>query len=240
MPLTLDEQMETASQALAELDYARCEALCVDALKQARDQSDWVMVQRVLLPLQEARRQRRQAALDGLILLGTPEKTEPLEALLADPKLGCIMLTQPYTPEDALALDRLIRQQKRAIELIYAGHKTDDPSNQRLWGTATYKGPWVGINQTIPDVSWFGKTLSASGMKPPTPAHWFMYVSETLGDALIREAASMTLENNKVPEKDQQRAYFDMLLEALNAVDNHEKLHQALARAAKALHEAKR
>ena len=60
MTATLDDQMETASQALAELDYARCEALCVKALEQARKQSDWVMYQRVLLPLQEARRQHQR------------------------------------------------------------------------------------------------------------------------------------------------------------------------------------
>ena len=46
MPVALDQQMETASRALAELDYARCEALCADALVQARVAQDWVLYQR--------------------------------------------------------------------------------------------------------------------------------------------------------------------------------------------------
>lgn len=136
MPATIEDQMHTASRALAGMDYARCEALCLDALDRARADEDWVMVRRVLLPLQEARRQKRQHALDSLARLGVPA----------------------------------------------------------------------------------------------APAHRWMQASEALGDAAI----------DAIDQAPGTPAYFDALRGALDTVGDHEILHQRMADAAKALHEATR
>ncbi|MHC4996015.1 MAG: hypothetical protein ACYTGQ_13285, partial [Planctomycetota bacterium] len=61
----IDTLMEEASEALAHTDYFRCEKRCLQALALARDDNDYERYARILLPLQEARRLRRQAAADA-------------------------------------------------------------------------------------------------------------------------------------------------------------------------------
>ena len=226
MPATLDDVMETASQALAELDYARCESLCVGALGKARDAADWVMYQRVLLPLQEARRQRRQAALDGPILLGTPKQFDDHTQLLGDVQQGCVVLTWPYTASDAAAVSQLLRDKQLPIEVLFA----DNASDAETWRVTSYAGPGLSIDLPAPKSEWVGQWTEASSLTPPTPAHWFMQASEALGNAALAaiEAGPGTLD------------YLQALEQALACVDDHEILHQRLASAAKALHEAKR
>ena len=225
MTAALDDLMQTASRALAEMDYARCEALCTQAFDRARAEQDWVMVQRVLLPLQEARRQKRQAAIDRLILLGTTAQKGPLDALVADPRCGCIVLTRPYTRADSAELDALVRQHHRAIELLYADNAPTDPT----WRIKAYRGPGVVADLPAPDAAWVGRWIDPLATKPPTPAHWFMRASEALGDAALAcvDAPLGSLER------------FDRLAEALQSAGDHEILHQRLAQAAKALHGAR-
>jgi len=67
---TLDALMEDASRALAEMDYLTCESLCLKALAAAREDGNWAYYKRILLPLQEVRRQRRMIAADGDVVLG--------------------------------------------------------------------------------------------------------------------------------------------------------------------------
>ena len=226
MPATLDEQMETASQALAELDYARCESLCVDALKQARDASDWVMYQRVLLPLQEARRQRRQAALDGPILLGTPLQHDDLPLHFEDIEQGCIVLTWPATTNDAKYIRGALRESKQPVELLFA----DNAAEAATWRVTSFAGPGLSIDLPAPKAQWIGQWIDPTSIAPPTPAHWFMQASEALGNAAL---AAIDAEPGTI-------AYLQALEQALACVDDHEILHQRLASAAKALNEAKR
>lgn len=226
MTAALDDLMESASQALAEIDYARCESLCLDALSQCREDADWVMYQRVLLPLQEARRQKRQAALDGSVLLGTPERDNDPVSLLKDHEQGCIVLTWPYTGSDAAALSNTVQEQKKAVEVLFA----DNASSDSTWRVTSYTGPALSVDLPAPKPEWIGRYLTASAIAPPTPAHWFMQASEALGDAALAaiQAAPGSHE------------YLQALEEALACVDDHEILHQRLATAAKALHEAQR
>ena len=226
MPATLDQQMETASQALAELDYARCESLCVDALGQARRAADWVMYQRVLLPLQEARRQRRQAALDGPILLGTPADTDSVAAQVADIEQGCVVLTWPCTAKEAKAMGDKVRACKRPIELLFA----DNASDSTTWRITSLAGPELSVDLPAPISDWIGQWVDPAAIAPPTPAHWFMRSSEALGNAGLAA----------IDAKVGSLAYLQALEHALSCVDDHEILHQRLAAAAKALNEAKR
>jgi len=226
MTATLDEHMETASQALAELDYARCESLCVEALKACRDAKDWVMYQRVLLPLQEARRQRRQAALEGPILLGTPQRDDDLPLHVDDIDQACIVLTWPVTAGDAKSLGEIVRDSKRPIELLFADNAPDSDT----WRVTSYAGPGLSIDLPAPKAEWVGAWIDPSSIAPPTPAHWFMQASEALGNAALAsiDAPPGSLE------------HLQALEDALACVDDHEILHQRLAAAAKALHEDNR
>lgn len=221
MPKAIDDLMETASAALAEMEYARCEALCVEALEQARDEEDWVMVRRVLLPLQEARRQKRQAATDGLIKLGTPNKAGSLSELVADPRCGCIVLTHPYTADDAAELDLHLRTQQRSVEVLFA----DNPADAGTWQVTTYQGPWACVQQPAPADGWVGRWIDPLKTPPPTPAHWFMCASEALGDAALQA----------VDGEPGTAERFDALADALAAAGDHEILHQRLADAARDL-----
>ena len=218
--------METASQALAELDYARCESLCVDALRQARDASDWVTYQRVLLPLQEARRQRRQAALDGPILLGSSMPLSEMTTQVSEIEQGCVVLTWPSTINDARVLNEAVHDRKRPIELLFA----DNASDSKTWRITSTTGPGLSIDLPAPKSEWIGQWIDPSSVVPPTPAHWFMQASEALGNAALAEIEA---EPGSVH-------YLRALEKALACVDDHEILHQRLASAAKALHEAKR
>ena len=226
MAATLDDVMETASQALAEMDYARCEALCVEALGKARDAQEWVMYQRILLPLQEARRQRRQSALDGPILLGTPNKNDDASQPFDDITQGCVVLTWPYTASDAQAINSKLHQSADPIELLFADNATD----AETWRITGMAGPGLSIDLLAPKPEWIGRWVEPSSITPPTPNHWFMQASEALGNAAIAAIDAMlgTLD------------YLKALEDALACVNDHEILHQRLAAAAKALHEAKR
>ncbi len=218
--------METASQALAELDYARCESLCVDALGQARQAADWVMYQRVLMPLQEARRQRRQAALDGPILLGTPKDEQDVAAQVADIEQGCVVLTWPCTATDAKAIGDAVRDGNRPIELLFA----DNASDSATWRVTSFAGPQISVDLPAPKSDWVGQWVDPAAIAPPTPAHWFMQASEALGNVALAA----------IDAKTGSLAYLQALEHALSCVDDHEILHQRLASAAKALQEAKR
>ena len=67
----VDAIMEDASQALSRMDYLSCETFCLKALSLARRAKRWPVYARILLPLQETRRQRRMIAAAGVIRLGS-------------------------------------------------------------------------------------------------------------------------------------------------------------------------
>ena len=116
----LDAMMEAASQALARMDYLVCESHCLDALAIARQRQDWPYYARILMPLQEARRQRRMIAAEGVIRLGTAnldgDPSAWLEQMRVGPTqaeiAGCIVLTQPHGADDARRLAQTVRQQR--------------------------------------------------------------------------------------------------------------------------------
>src|SRR5690606_17570305 len=90
MSSTLDDIMERASRSLAAMDYLTCERLCVEALAAARRAQDWSYYARILLPLQEARRQRRLIAADGWVRLGTSDLEGPHHDWSGVFEAGCV------------------------------------------------------------------------------------------------------------------------------------------------------
>lgn len=213
--------MEQASQALAELDYPRCESLCLQALAHARTQGDWAGYSRVVLPLQESRRQRRQAALDGVVRLGTAGFVGDATRLLDEAGAGCIVLTPPCSTDDAARLEAAAAEASRPAEVLYA---QPDPDG-KFWTVHSFHGPLFETVRPAPPVEIADGWHPGQSANPTTPAHWFMQASEALGNAAI--AASTA------PLGDALRV--EQLEQALSAVGDHELLHQALADAARAM-----
>jgi hypothetical protein len=113
----IDQIMERASERLLAMDYPECERLCLEALAAARQTEDFERYARILLPLQEARRQRRQMAVDaGIVVLGEPKLTP--EQILARYPRGCLMLLPPYTQEDERAIRELTRNRSLIVEIL--------------------------------------------------------------------------------------------------------------------------
>lgn len=199
--------MEKASRALADMDYLTCEALCLDALTEAKRADRYGYYARVLLPLQEARRQRRMIAAAGDIRLGSGPGFEPGK-WLAGHNAGCIVLTHPHSAEDALAIHQRARQNKQFIEVLFA----DNAPEEAQWTLRSYDGPAVSCTIAAP-------------LPGASAAQWFIDATERLGDAALAGVDS-TLTG---------KALVDELESRLRVFPDHELLHQGLADAAKAV-----
>lgn len=134
----IDQTMEKASQALADRDYFTCETICLEALAKAKEANDYERFARILMPLQEVRRMRRQCAEDA----GCSILTEKLsvEELLAKYPAGCLVLaSHAYTETDAGALKSLAFENKANIEVLFlqaeeaAGLKELEAAELQAW-----------------------------------------------------------------------------------------------------------
>lgn len=116
--MDIDAIMDRASERLIATDYAGCERLCLEALSLARHSGDFERYARILLPLQEARRQRRQIAVDaGVYVLGEPKLDAA--AILDRHGRGCLLLLcPPYAREDEQAVRDLARERRLFIEAL--------------------------------------------------------------------------------------------------------------------------
>jgi hypothetical protein len=114
----LDEIMEQASERLVAMDYVTCERLCVEALGLSRQLGDFERCARILLPLQESRRQRRQIAVEAGVHLFSGPRLSP-DKVLEHFSRGCIMLlSPPYTRDDELAIRELARKGGQMVEVL--------------------------------------------------------------------------------------------------------------------------
>lgn len=115
--MSIDSLMESASQRLAAMDYLGCEEFCRQALKLARDARDYQSIARILPPLQEARRQRRQLASDAGVFILTDHAAA--DVILRTHPRGCILLINPpFTDADATALRAAARAGKHYLEVL--------------------------------------------------------------------------------------------------------------------------
>ena len=236
----LDQTMQQASIALVEMRYLEAERLCLDALDVAIEREDWSYVARIVLPLQEARRQRRMIAADTAVQLGTLERDD-LAAWINPGETrggpdGCLLITRPCTIDDARSALRRLRELDRYAEVLFAdieveqdpAFDADDP-----WPIVSLIDDEVSVECAAPCAAWLGRPLHpgeadwhppAATADAPTPADWFMDVAERLGDAAIAAASAAA----------SPRERFEHLHRLLDAAPDHELLHQALADAARA------
>jgi len=152
MTPTLDDLMERASRALAEMDYLTCETFCLGAMDKAQQAEDWPGYARILLPLQEARRQRRMIACDAGVRINTRH---------LDP--GVVVLTDPITREQASRFDQQARQARCYLEVLWVMDQTPEQ-----WVVASHRGPHVQTQvpaAASPSVAWYLAASEALGDK---------------------------------------------------------------------------
>ncbi len=226
--------MEQASAALLAMDYLACESLCVQALRETRQAKDWPSYQRILLPLQESRRQRRMIAGDAAVRLGSTGVT--LEQLAQQVRVGCVVLTHPHSADDALALKDRAARERRCVEVLFA----DNVSSAVHWTLRSFEGPRALCTVDAPPTAWIDRPLQRSvyahvraaerAPRFPSPPHWFIHATEALGDELLRGAEGSTPRHSE--------ARLEALEAALAAMTDHEILHQRLFHTARALAQA--
>ena len=231
MATSLDDIMNQASGALAGMDYLTAETLCLQALGEARAQANWAYYARILMPLQEARRQRRIMAAEGILRLGTADLSSPVEAWLELAPTGCVALTQPHTADDARRLHDTARQRRLHVEVLHIASDTDAAT----WRLHSFHDPKVMCDFPAPPAAWREQWLRADQpppaapprttagpiKAPTTPADWFLAASEALGDAALARLSPS------------QRTDVSVLERLLDVAPDHEILHQTLARAAR-------
>jgi hypothetical protein len=221
----LDAIMEDASTALVRMEYLRSEALSLKALRLARAAGNWAYYARILLPLQEARRQRRIIAAEGWVRLGTSDLSGDPAKWLDTIQAGSIVVTHPHNAEAAHSLDRLARRRQRYVEVLFADNSSDSPT----WTLRSFTGPAVQRDVPAPPREWIGRWLKQGDVaKTPdgkTPGDWFIDATEALGDAAMESVA---------PRGD-ALAKVEALETCLEVVTDHEFIHQHLGAAAREL-----
>lgn len=203
----IDKLMDLAGRALVETHYFEAEAACMEALTLAHSTADFERMARILLPLQEARRQIRLQAVDSgnLFLVNEPIP----EGQKIDP--GCYLITPPLVGADARDLhDRATREEVPVMVLAHEPPVRSLKLDRR-------PGDWP--------IVMIGPVTVRAYVAPPEGGEitmeWFEWAAEQLGDKAISEVdAGMT-----------HAARVDDLFERLHSVSDHEKLHQALEQA---------
>jgi hypothetical protein len=200
----IDDLMEKASTALAAADYFAVEKFALRAADRARTSRDFQRLARIILPLQEARRQRRQQALDA----GNVTALRELPGARFRPPPGLFLLEPPLVGMDArFVRDLLARRHIPAMVLA-----REPVTAKGLW-------PIVGVGIGEPQA-----VVARAYVPPPAGAPdpaWFAAAQEALGDAAIAKVKRETPADHRVED----------LWEYLEAAPDHEKLAQALEEA---------
>ena len=208
--------MDRASESLVRTDYFETISLCDQALRLALSAKDWERLARITLPLQEARRQIRQIAVDtgAVRLVDTPTQ------LRAAPQPGCYLIQPPLIGADARGFRA--GAERRGVPVFVLAREPMTRLGQ--W-------PMVGVSvltvrvRLDPPAGVVRDATSKTGdrMETPVPMAWFEAAAEALGDAGIASVDANAPAAHRVED----------LLERLEAVPEHEKLHQRLAGAAR-------
>lgn len=207
--------MEQASQALAETRYFDAADSAAEALKFARRAADFERMARICMPLQEARRQIRLQAEDaGVVCVAKNEGELPGEVLP-----GCYLFMPPLLGIDGRRLREIAHDEEVPVYVV-----TREPM------TRDGRWPIVAVGQVVvrakvaPPIP---LERDESNMRKDAfddntvPIEWVRMVGEALGDAAIADA-------EEVAADDPAAFLVDDLLERLDAVVEHEKLHQRL------------
>lgn len=220
----IDQLMERASSALVATLYFEAEALALKALERAAAAGDFGRMARICLPLQEARRQKREQALDAdrtFILDALPRRNHPIEP-------GCYLLEPPLIGIESADF-RALCDRRKVPALVLCREPLTGLGRWPIVGVSGSDRESLVIRvQVAPPAGPAANAGNASaGPRPGPPPSWFIATQEALGDAAIAKIS---------PKLPWDYRALD-LMEYLRAVPDHEKLHQALM---EACHQASR
>ncbi len=223
----IDSMMDQASKALVARDYFAAERLASGALRRAHQEQDYERMARILLPLQEARRQKRDLAIDtGRVTLVSGEI--PQGSAITS---GCYLISPPRVGVDGRTLREQADEHRVPVVVIVR----EPTSLDGLWPLVAV-GPVTVRTKVAPprpapakparkSAQSRTKTRAEDPAAPPGPkpapvptTEWFLKVCEQLGDEAIGQVAATLPAAVRVAA----------LLDRLEAHPNHEKLHQRL------------
>lgn len=220
--------MESASRALVQRRYFDCERLCVEALERAFMASDYERMSRILMPLEESRRQKRDLAYDTRDVYVVSGDIPAGRSL----RPGCYLVVPPRVGVDG----RLLREaaNKKKVPAIVVVR--EPASRDGLWPVVSI-GPVTIRTKVVPPEATAsrpnGETAKRGRSKAPVAndgspfaeplpsPEWFLRTNEQIGDKALAG-----IDPGMSPV-----ARVEALFKCLQAHPDHEKLHQALAEA---------
>jgi hypothetical protein len=212
----IDRLMERASRALEKTQYFEAERFSKDALNKAHAASDFERMARIILPLQEARRQKRQLAVDSkwIMVFSDPRQ---LRDFAPELPAGCYLMQPPLLGVDARNLRDEADSRGVPILVICREPLTKDlkwpvVSVGRV-SIRTRVDPPVALTRVEKSV-----TKDAYTGEPLPTAQWFEAAAEAIGDSAIA----------KIKPEEPAAWRVDDLMSWLEAHPDHEKLHQRL------------
>jgi hypothetical protein len=221
--------MEQASTALIKRRYFECEKAAASALRRAHAINDYDRMARIILPLQESRRLKRELASDTgkVFIIAEGELPQPGQI-----KSGCYLVVPPRVGVDGRAIREMADDAEVPVVVVVR-----EPTTREGLCPVVSIGP-VTIRAKV-EMPTPGKPKSSAKkpakkpgrndavVEPSGPGHiipgieWFLETNEALGDAAIAAVPPHLPAANRV----------DLLLERLEAMPDHEKLHQRLMEA---------
>src|SRR5699024_3063785 len=115
---------------------------------------------RILLPLQESRRQRRLIAAEAGTYLGSADLAKvglPVDRWIDDfTDVGCVMLTHPHTRADAKKLSVIAQGRRCYMEILFA----DSAITDETWRIRSFDGPDVHCDLPAPPAPWLDEWLA--------------------------------------------------------------------------------
>ncbi len=209
----IDALMDDASAALAKTDYFTCERLASKALASAFQVRDFERMARIVLPLQESRRQKRLLAADTGRVFRLSEKApedEPLEA-------GCYLIEPMLVGADG----RDVRERADAEETPVLVVVREPETQLGAWPLVMI-GPMTVRTRVAPP----------EGGEPTV--EWMLMASEALGDEAISQVDPDESGEDRVEE------YLDRLAVCPEHEKLHQRLAEACRDAVAQERESKR
>jgi len=211
-PNPVDDLMERASTALAKTDYFAAVTLCDKAMRKASRADDFDRVARIALPLQEARRQIRQQAMDASKTVHLI--TDPAQ-VPARIKPGCYLVAPPLIGLDASTLAEMGLRKKVPVVAI----AREPLTRAGLWPVVAVAAVSVRTRIAPPiPLDRVETNITKDDFTGDISVSWFEAACETLGQTAI----------DTVPTADPAAWQTDDLLERLEALPFHENLYQNL------------
>jgi hypothetical protein len=198
--IRVDELMQKAMQSLKAAKWFDAEQLAVRALQFAHGDADFERMALIVPALQEARRQRFQLALDA-----AKKTVKVLDGELGEEPVlapGAYLLQPPLVGADARRARLASLARNNAVAILCR-----EPTNA------------MGL---VPIVAIGGVTVRTRikgwGKAAKVDFQWFVEAIEQLGDSAIE-----SLDTGQDPDRQ-----VDDLMNVLDSVPEHEKLHQTL------------